>query len=60
MDVVARQRLVERSRALPMLFVFSNVRADDAPTRIGVGSHVEMARTLVPAGESGRANWLTE
>ena len=36
-----------------MLFLFSDVGEDDAPTRIRVGSHLEMARLLAPAGEAG-------
>src|SRR5262249_49115925 len=42
-----------RGRALLMLFLFSDVTETDAPTRIRVGSHVEMARILEPAGEAG-------
>ena len=38
-----------------MLFLFSDVGPDDAPTRIRVGSHLEMARILAPAGEEGRS-----
>lgn len=38
-----------------MLFLFSDVGEDDAPTRIRVGSHVDMARVLAPAGEAGLA-----
>ena len=39
--------------AFPMLFLFSDVGDDDAPTRIRVGSHMDMARFLAPAGEAG-------
>ncbi len=42
-----------RGRALLMLFLFSDVGENDAPTRIRVGSHVDMARILEPAGEAG-------
>lgn len=42
-----------RGRALLMLFLFSDVGEDDAPTRIRVGSHRDMARILEPAGEAG-------
>lgn len=42
-----------RGRALLMLFLFSDVTEHDAPTRIRVGSHREMARILEPAGEAG-------
>jgi hypothetical protein len=42
-----------KGRALLMLFLFSDVGDDDAPTRIRVGSHVDIARILAPAGEAG-------
>ena len=38
-----------------MLFLFSDVGDDDAPTRIRVGSHLDVARYLAPAGEAGRS-----
>jgi hypothetical protein len=40
-------------RALLMLFLFSDVGEDDAPTRIRLGSHRVVARLLAPAGDSG-------
>lgn len=40
-------------RALLMLFLFSDVEADDAPTRIRVGSHQDVARALAPHGDRG-------
>jgi hypothetical protein len=36
-----------------MLFLFSDVSEDDAPTRIRVGSHHDVARLLAPFGEDG-------
>jgi hypothetical protein len=36
-----------------MLFLFSDVGENDAPTRIRVASHLDVARMLAPAGESG-------
>jgi hypothetical protein len=48
-----RANLRSRGRALLMLFLFSDVGDDDAPTRIRVGSHRHMARVLAPAGEAG-------
>ena len=42
-----------RGRALLMLFLFSDVTEADAPTRIRVSSHLEMAHILEPAGEAG-------
>jgi hypothetical protein len=38
---------------LLMLFLFSDVGPDDAPTRIRAGSHRDIARRLDPAGEAG-------
>ena len=40
-------------RALLMLFLFSNVGENDAPTRIRKGSHLVVAGLLAPAGENG-------
>lgn len=48
-----RANVASRGRALLMLFLFSDVGIDDAPTRIRVGSHVDVARRLAPAGEAG-------
>lgn len=48
-----RANLRSRGRALLMLFLFSDVGDDDAPTRVRVGSHRNMARVLAPAGEAG-------
>jgi hypothetical protein len=36
-----------------MLFLFSDVGPRDAPTRIRVGSHLDLARILEPAGNAG-------
>jgi len=48
-----RANIVSRGRALLMLFLFSDVGPDDAPTRIRAGSHIDIARQLAPAGEAG-------
>jgi hypothetical protein len=48
-----RANIHSRGRALLMLFLFSDTTDRDAPTRIRVGSHQDMARALAPAGESG-------
>jgi hypothetical protein len=48
-----RANVGSKGRALLMLFLFSDVGVDDAPTRIRVGSHVDIARQLAPAGEAG-------
>jgi hypothetical protein len=50
-----RVNVSSRGRALLMLFLFSDVAADDAPTRIRAGSHLEMARLLARAGDEGRS-----
>jgi hypothetical protein len=50
-----RVNIRSQGRALLMLFLFSDVGEADAPTRIRVGSHLEMARTLAPAGEAGQS-----
>jgi hypothetical protein len=42
-----------KGRALLMLFLFSDVDRDDAPTRIRIGSHLAVAKVLAPAGEQG-------
>jgi hypothetical protein len=42
-----------RGRCLLMLFLFSDVGIDDAPTRIRVGSHRAVGRSLASAGEEG-------
>jgi hypothetical protein len=48
-----RANAASRGRALLMLFLFSDVGEKDAPTRIRVGSHRDIARQLAPAGEAG-------
>lgn len=48
-----RANVSSRGRALLMLFLFSDVGADDAPTRIRVRSHIDVARQLAPAGAAG-------
>ena len=48
-----RANVFSKGRALLMLFLFSDVGEQDAPTRIRVGSHFDIARRLAPAGEAG-------
>jgi hypothetical protein len=48
-----RANIVSHGRALLMLFLFSDVGADDAPTRIRAGSHHDIARQLMPHGDAG-------
>ncbi|MBC7922771.1 MAG: phytanoyl-CoA dioxygenase family protein [Ferruginibacter sp.] len=48
-----RLNVTSRGRALLMLFLFSDVGAEDAPTRILVGSHSDVPRLLKPAGDAG-------
>jgi len=40
-------------RALVMLFLFSDVGPDDAPTRLRTGSHATIAQELLPFGAAG-------
>jgi hypothetical protein len=48
-----RANIHSKGRALLMLFLFSDVGDLDAPTRIRVGSHRDIARILAPAGDAG-------
>ena len=48
-----RVNVFSRERALLMLFLFTDVGVDDAPTRIRVGSHHDVARVLEGAGAAG-------
>jgi hypothetical protein len=48
-----RLNLVSQGRALLMLFLFSDVGVDDAPTRIRLGSHLDVPPLLESAGEEG-------
>lgn len=49
-----RVNLRSRGRALLMLFLFSDVGPEDAPTRIRVGSHLDVPALLADAGAEGR------
>jgi hypothetical protein len=42
-----------KERALLLLCLVSDVGVDDAPSRLLPGSHLEMARLLLPAGQEG-------
>jgi hypothetical protein len=42
-----------KGRALLMLFLFSDVSEDDAPTVLREASHLDVANLLYPAGENG-------
>lgn len=48
-----RANVKSSGRALLMLFLFSDVGTDDAPTRIRKGSNATIARELLPYGEAG-------
>ncbi|WP_054311150.1 phytanoyl-CoA dioxygenase family protein [Mesorhizobium sp. 1M-11] len=48
-----RVNVKSSGRALLMLFLFSDVGPDDAPTKIRKGSHSTIARELLPYGEAG-------
>lgn len=49
----ARINVNSKGRGLLMLFLFSDVSEQDAPTRILKGSHLDVARLLKPEGEAG-------
>ncbi|MFN3508170.1 MAG: phytanoyl-CoA dioxygenase [Allorhizobium sp.] len=48
-----RANVKSSGRALLMLFLFSDVSADDAPTKIRKGSHMVIARELLAHGDAG-------
>lgn len=48
-----RVNVTSKGRALLMLFLFSEVGEDDAPTRIRAGSHLDVPPLLEPYGEDG-------
>jgi hypothetical protein len=48
-----RVNLPSKGRALLMLFLFSDVGENDAPTRIRLGSHLKVPPLLADAGEEG-------
>jgi hypothetical protein len=52
-----RVNVTSRGRALLMLFLFSDVGEDDAPTRIRVGSHFDIPRLLAPFGKVARRSY---
>ena len=55
-----RANVTSRGRALLMLFLFSDVGEFDAPTRIKIGSHRDIARLLEPAGEAGMSHAMLD
>ena len=48
-----RVNLRSKGRGLLMLFLYSDIGENDAPTRIRLGSHLDIARILKPEGEAG-------
>ena len=48
-----RINVTSKGRALLMLFLFSDIGIDDAPTRILIGSHLDIPTLLQPYGEEG-------
>jgi hypothetical protein len=48
-----RLNIESKGRALLMLFLFSDIGVNDAPTRILVGSHLDVPLLLQPYGEDG-------
>lgn len=53
-----RLNLRSRERALLMLFLFSEIGPDDAPTRIRIGSHLDVPPLLENHGDEGR-EWMS-
>jgi len=52
-----RVNVFSRERALLMLFLFSDVGPDDAPTRIRAGSHLDLPPLLLPEGAEGASGY---
>ena len=50
-----RINVQSKARGLLMLFLFSEVSEHDAPTKLKIGSHLNVAKILSPAGEKGLA-----
>ena len=48
-----RINILSQGRALLMLFLFSDVTENDAPTRIRMGSHLDVAKVLSNEGDNG-------
>ncbi|WP_040792928.1 phytanoyl-CoA dioxygenase family protein [Nocardia paucivorans] len=48
-----RANIHSTGRALLMLFLFSDTGEQDAPTRLRIGSHLDVARLLEPEGAAG-------
>jgi hypothetical protein len=48
-----RVNFMSRSRAMLMLFLFSDCGPTEAPTRVRIGSHLPMARQLLKHGDGG-------
>lgn len=48
-----RININSKGRALLMLFLFSDVAEQDAPTIIRIGSHLDVTKLLQPQGENG-------
>jgi hypothetical protein len=57
LDGTLRVNLWSRERSLLMLPLFSDIGLDDAPTRLRVGSHLDVPAILAPAGEGG-VEWM--
>jgi hypothetical protein len=48
-----RVNIFSGDRALLMLFLFSDIGPDDGPTRMRIGSHLDVPSILCPAGVTG-------
>jgi hypothetical protein len=53
----ARLNVRSRGHGLQSLFLLTRTGVDDAPTRLLVGSHLDVARALRPARVKGMAMW---
>jgi hypothetical protein len=52
-DGEPRVNVASRGRGLLMLFLFTDVGQDDAPTRVRLGSHLDVPGELAPYGDEG-------
>ncbi len=52
-----RANVRSRGRGLLVLFLFTRVTRQDAPTKLLVGSHADVARVLRPARDRGLSFW---
>jgi hypothetical protein len=51
-----RANVTSHGKALLMLFLYSDTGENDAPTRIKIGSHLDVTRHLGPSGDAGQSH----